>query len=88
MYGTVHYFAERLQATIMNRLVIDDGLSLKECYTELKHDVTDLTEGKEVKDQYLANLNKAYEKVNELVSGREEEFLLSAESEQNTNVSL
>ncbi|MEI3605579.1 hypothetical protein SPD48_07730 [Pseudogracilibacillus sp. SE30717A] len=76
LYGTVNYFIERLQTTIMNRLVIEKSLSLEEGYTKFKNDIQKLDEAKEVKEAYLVNLNKAYEIVNERVGGRKEDELL------------
>ena len=73
LYGTVNYFIEQLQATIMNRLIKEKELSLEEGYTKLKNEITKLNKSKEVKEACLANLNRAYEIVNELVAGRQEE---------------
>ncbi len=71
LYGTVNYFIERLQTTIMNRLVIEKSLSLEEGYIKLINDIQKLDEVKVVKETYFANLNKAYEIVNERVAGRQ-----------------
>lgn len=73
LYGTVDYFIEQLQTTIMNRLIKEKELSLEEGYTKLKNEITKLNKSKEVKEACLANLNRAYEIVNELVAGRQEE---------------
>lgn len=72
LYGTVNYYIEQLQTTIMNRLVTEESLSLEEGYTKLKNDIQKLDEVKVVKETYLANLNKAYEIVNERVAGSQE----------------
>lgn len=58
--GSVHYFVNRLTASLMNRLVNEQAYSLDDCYKQL---VKEIASSKEMATQYQKNLDKAYQLV-------------------------
>ncbi|PCN43169.1 hypothetical protein B9C88_17110 [Brevibacillus laterosporus] len=73
MFGTVGYFRNYFNTTIMNNLSIESPNSLEVIYGLLGNEIKrqDVTE--EVKTDYYRNLEKAYKLTKEQLFGMEEE---------------
>ncbi|MBO1002577.1 hypothetical protein ACFSKI_00870 [Pseudogracilibacillus auburnensis] len=77
MFGTVAYYSEQLMTIVMNRLVINDAISLDDSYEKLQEEISTLNESETSKQVYYRNLTKAYEKVTNYIYGvdKEEELV-------------
>lgn len=63
MEGTIEYFFNHLQATMMNRLVDEQAQPLNLCYRQLLEQIYQSDEPTAIKKKQVANLEKAYQLV-------------------------
>ncbi|MCR8980613.1 hypothetical protein [Brevibacillus laterosporus] len=73
MFGTVGYFTNYFNTTIMNNLSIESSTTLEVIYVLLGNEIKQQEVTEEVKTDYYRNLEKAYKLTKEHLFGMEEE---------------
>ncbi|MBG9787052.1 MULTISPECIES: hypothetical protein [Brevibacillus] len=73
MFGTVGYFTNYFNTTIMNNLSIESPTTLEVIYVLLGNEIKQQEVTEEVKTDYYRNLEKAYKLTKEQLFGMEEE---------------